>query len=79
MQYIFIYSILLTFILFSIIFYKNKNRKNNKLKRITMIDWMKMTDEERKSLNKDQMIKTMNRKKSLLKNIRKEYKRIKDC
>tara|TARA_B100000700_G_C14964076_1_gene817965 strand:+ start:639 stop:875 length:237 start_codon:yes stop_codon:yes gene_type:complete len=44
--------------------------------KINMIKWMKMSPEKRRVHDREQMLNTMNRKRNLLKNIRKEYKKI---
>tara|TARA_Y100001968_G_scaffold330607_1_gene382928 strand:- start:1688 stop:1930 length:243 start_codon:yes stop_codon:yes gene_type:complete len=77
MYTIFIISIALVILLVINLHIKIKSRKNN-YNKIKMIEWMKMSVEERKLFVREDMDKAMKRKKDLLKNIRKEYKRIED-
>ena len=56
--------------------YLHLRKKNKRIKKITMFDWMQMSIKERKAYDKKQRIQTMNRKKDLLDNIRKEYKKV---
>ena len=62
-------------ILFSV-FKLNKRSKVSSSKKMSIIDWMKMSNEDRNSLDISDRIKSMQRKKKLLKNIRNEYKKI---
>ena len=47
-----------------------------KFRRISIIDWMAMSDADRRSIDNKARIRSLKRKKNLIGNIRKEYKKI---
>ena len=55
---------------------KTNARKNTKLK-YKFIDWMELTNEERREIDFIDKMDTLKRKKILLKSIREEYKKLK--
>tara|TARA_Y100001968_G_C19081844_1_gene583363 strand:- start:197 stop:436 length:240 start_codon:yes stop_codon:yes gene_type:complete len=66
-------------ILLVLLYIFNKNRRNkifNKDKSSKIYTWMSMSNEDRNSDNIRTMIESMNRKKRLLNDIQKEYKKI---
>ena len=74
-------SILITSFILIIIFkfrfkVKKNSRKKSKLK-YKLVDWMELTDEERREMDFRDKRDTLERKKILLKSIREEYKKLK--
>ncbi len=57
--------------------YKSKKRRNLQFNKLSMIEWMQMSNSDRQNSYNRQRIDSMNRKKMLLKDIRKEYNKIK--
>ena len=68
------FVIVFAFLLLGILLLKNRI----KARRINMTDWMSMTNKERRNHFSLQRLSSMKRKRGLIKNIRKEYKRIED-
>ena len=69
--------------MFSFIFlkfykYKKVSKKNKDLKfnKSNLYEWMNLTKKERFDLSKEESINYLNKRKVLLKEIRKEYKKI---
>tara|TARA_B100000700_G_C14423011_1_gene569035 strand:- start:281 stop:523 length:243 start_codon:yes stop_codon:yes gene_type:complete len=63
-------------LLYALVYLQKKSKNNGKLKSPNIVEWMKMSTEDRKIFDRKQRVKTMERKKNLLEKIRKEYKRI---
>ncbi len=72
---ILIMSFVLIVILEFIFKVKKHSQRNSKLK-YKFIDWMELTNEERREMDFIDKIETMKRKKILLKSIREEYKKL---
>ncbi len=74
--YIICICILFGAFLISTFYRTNRSKRNNsKVKqRFNLVDWMKMTREERKLYDDNEKRKFMQRKQLLLNQIRKEYK-----
>ena len=51
-------------------------KKKYRRHKLTMFDWMQMTNDQRSFLDKEDRNQSLRRKKELLGNIRKEYKKI---
>ena len=65
-----------------VVFFKYRFKLRNNLKRNTklkykFIDWMELTNEERREMDSIDKRETLKRKKVLLKSIREEYKKLK--
>ncbi len=73
---ILITSLLLIVILKSIFKAKKNSQRNSKLK-YKFIDWMELTNEERRKMDIIDKSETLKRKNILLKSIREEYKKLK--
>ena len=69
-------SLILIVILNIIIKRKKNSQRNTKLK-YKFIDWMELTNQERRELDLIDKRETLKRKKILLKSIREEYKKLK--
>lgn len=74
-------SILITSLTLIVIFKfrfkaKNNSQRNRRLKS-TFIDWMELTNEERREMDFRDKRETLKRKKILLKSIREEYNKLK--
>ena len=75
-------SILITFLILILILKsriqaKKNSQRNSKLK-YKFIDWMELTNDERREMDFIDKRETLKRKKILLKSIREEYKKLKN-
>ncbi len=71
-----IFLTLTLIVILVLVFKLNKRAKFSSSNKMTIIDWMKMSNHARNSLDISDRIKSMERKKKLLKNIRNEYKKV---
>tara|TARA_B100000214_G_C23942784_1_gene616536 strand:- start:366 stop:578 length:213 start_codon:yes stop_codon:yes gene_type:complete len=63
--------------IFKLIFKRNKNNKEKKLRnKFDIYSWMNLTKEERLKLDEQEKVELMKKKKFLLKSIRDEYLKI---
>ena len=71
---IFVISLLL--LLFVSYFFIRRNMKTYRKDKLTMIDWMKMSNQDRYLSDINDRNQSLKRKKTLIGNIRQEYKKI---
>ena len=72
-----IFLLIIIFITLTLLFFRLKRiRKKTGVRRVSMVEWMKMSSDDRNANDNKQRLYNMKRKKILLSNIRKEYKQL---